>query len=118
MAGCINDVKMSFTTDGGATVTLNLPDSIYLNEPASGNCIVSKKPPFIRITPVKQHNDYCKVKCIGKIYETNKNYQQNFTVTCSNGSASSVEIQCLTFENTRMPEIKVVQGKLNTGITT
>ena len=102
---------MSFTT-GGAEVTLNLPDNIYLDEPASGDCSVSptKSHHRLMIIPENQHNEHCKVKLTRKDLE-NKNYQQNFTVTCKNGSASSVKILCFIIGSTALPTTKVVQGK-------
>ena len=119
MAGCISEVmfKMSFTTGDGIKITLNLPDSIYLDEPASGNCIVSSttKPRHIMITQEHQQSKYCKVNTTGSTIYGTKNYRRDFTVTCKNGSASSVKIQCFVPGTNKIPEKKEVQGKLNTG---
>ena len=108
-------LKMSFTTGDGVKITLNLPDSIYLDEPASGDCIVSSttKPHHIMITPEYQHSKYCKVNTTGSMIYGTKNYRRNFTVTCNNSSAPSVKILCF-IPGKSMPGKKEVQGKLNT----
>ena len=95
-------------------LTLNLPESIFLEEPASGSCVVSnliKSPHRITIVPV-DNRDYCSVKYVDGHYEIkhSKLYQQNFTVTCGKGSASSVVIKCFI---SGMSKLEKVKGKSN-----
>ena len=91
--------------DHGVKLTLNLPESIILEEPASGSCVVSnliKSPRKIIISPV-DNKDYCSVKYTDRHYKIkNLKYQQNFTVTCRKGSASSFAIKCFITEANKM----------------
>ena len=89
---------------------------MFLEEPASGNCVVTnlmKSPQRIIVAPV-DNKDYCRVKYIDRPYKIKGlQYQQNFTVTCRNGSASSVEMKCFIVEANIMPELEKVKGKSN-----
>ena len=103
------------TGDHGVQPTLNLPESIFLEEAASGSCVVSnlmKSPRKIIIAPV-DNRDYCSVKYIDRPYKIKHlQYRQNFTVTCRNGSASSVVMQCFIPERNKMPKFEEVKGKI------
>ena len=80
---------------GDAKVSIDLPKTIFFGEPAFGICAVNNlksSPRHIRISVLSQH---CKATNVGKFYSTERlNYQQNFTLTCSKGSASSLSLTC------------------------
>ena len=100
---------------GDAKVSLDLPTTIFLGEPAFGRCAVNNlgnSPKEIRISLI---SDHCTAKNVGKIYSIEQsNYQQNFTVTCRNDSASSVNVICFVFPNSSSPlsDRGTVKGKL------
>ena len=105
------------TQIGDAKAALDLPTTIFLGEPAFGRCSVNNlesSPENIKITFLSQ---YCTVKNIGKIYSIEQlNYQQNFTVTCRNGSDPSVNVICFVVSSSSsspsLPARGTVQGKL------
>lgn len=63
-----------------------------------------------------QNREYCSVVPIGKPCKTKHlNYQQNFTITCKNGTTSSVPVRCIAHGHGLdiPPANTIVQGKLN-----
>ena len=100
---------------GDAKVSLDLPTTIFLGEPAFGRCAVNNlesSPKEIKISFISLH---CTAKNVGKLYSIEQlNYQQNFTVTCRNGSAPSVNVICFVVSNSSFPPPArgTVQGKL------
>ena len=105
------------TQIGDAKATLDLPTTILLGEPAFGRCSVNNlesSPKQIEITFLSQ---YCTAKNVGKIYSIEQlNYQQNFTVTCRNGSDPSVNVICFVVSSSSFPPPPppargIVQGK-------
>ena len=80
---------------GDAIVSLDLPKTIFFGEPAFGTCAANNlknSPLQIRILVVPSS---CTPSNVGKFYSTGHlNYQQNFTLTCRKGSASSLSLTC------------------------
>ena len=61
-----SNVMLNVAGDHGVKLTLNLPESMFLEEPASGNCAVTnlmKSSQRIIVAPV-DNKDYCRVKYI------------------------------------------------------
>ena len=104
------------TQIGNAKATLDLPMTIFLGEPAFGECSVNNlenSPNKIRIEFSSPH---CTANYVGKIYSIEQlNYQQNFTVTCEKSSASSFKVICFVFTSSSPPLLTAegtFQGKL------
>ena len=99
------------TGDHDVKLTLNVPESIILEEPASGSCIVSNliRSPRRIIVKVEGGNG---VFCIVKYTDKNDKpkdleYQQNFTVTCKKGSPSFVGVKCFILLPNKMETRKL-----------
>ena len=105
------------TQIGDVKATLDLPTTIFLGEPAYGRCSVNNlenSPKQIKVSFISQK---CTANNTGKIYSIEQlNYQQNFTLTCRNGSTPSVDVFCLVVPSSSSPFILpakgTVQGKL------
>ena len=100
---------------GDAKVSLDFPTTIYLGEPAFGRCAVNNlknTPPYIKILAISSH---CTASNVGNIYSTEQlNYQQNFTVTCRDGSAPSVNVSCFVVSRIATKrDIVIVKGMLS-----
>ena len=93
-------------------VSLDLPETVFLGEAVSGSCTVNNLDnPLIRVYPSPYNKISCSVTNIGGVHKIKHlSYQQNFSVNCSNGNASSVEVNCLV---PPILERKEIQGKLN-----
>ena len=87
--------------------------TIFLGEPAYGSCAVTNlknSPGQISISFLSRH---CTVNNVGEFYNTEHlSYQQNFTVTCRNGSAPSVDVNCFVVTLPPIRAKATVQGKL------
>ena len=98
----------------GNRVSLELPKTIFYEEPAYGSCTAYhlKKPPVhIRVySPTKD----CSAINIGKWYNiTDLDYRQNFTVMCKNGSGPSVDVKCFVTPHSNVLHTTTqIQGKL------
>jgi len=95
-------------------MTLSLPETIFLEEPANGRCTVSNIGTQDYQIDVKLFGSrkYCDIhKDIGK--------QLNFTVTCRSGSASSIRVCCIVHSHNKdiLPVDKRVQGNETIAIT-
>ena len=105
------------TQTGDAKATLDLPTTIFLGEPSFGRCSVNNlenSPKQIKVSFISQK---CTANNTGKIYSIEQlSYQQNFTLTCRNGSTPSVDVFCLVVPSSISPFILpakgTVQGKL------
>ena len=102
---------------GDVKVSLDFPTTIFLGEPAFGRCAVNNfenSLPFIRILVIPSH---CDASNVGNIYSTEQlNYQRNFTVTCRDGSAPSVNVSCFVTSRSRIAtkrDIVIVKGMLS-----
>ena len=102
---------MLVTGDHDVKLTLNIPESVILEEPTSGSCIVSNlmRSPRRIMIKVEGGNG---VPCIVKYTSKNNKpkdleYQQNFTVTCNKGSPSSVELKCFIIESSTFESVKL-----------
>ena len=81
---------------------INVPGTILTEEATNGSCVASgrlysRMPPFYII--VRSNEAGCNIKLIGSFQKIKSaHYQQNFNITCGNGTRS-VRIQCFTHLN-------------------
>ena len=100
-----------YVGDHDVKITLNLLESVILDEPANGSCIVSnlmRSPRRIMVKLEGGNTVPCSVKY------TNKNnkpkdleYEQNFTVTCNKSSPFFVELKCFITESSTSESVKL-----------
>ena len=104
------------TQIGDAKATLDLPMTIFLEETAFGRCSVNNLENSPKQISIRSSSPHCTADNVGKIYSTEQlNYQQNFTVTCGKGSASSFKVICFVFTSSSpglLTTEGTVQGKL------
>ena len=104
------------TQIGNAKATLDLPMTIFLGEPAFGECSVNNLENSPKKIRIEVSSPNCTANYVGKLYSIEQlNYQQNFTVTCSEGSSSVYVICFVQFSSSNQQPLsdkRKVQGKL------
>ena len=87
--------------------------TILLGELAYGSCAVNNLKNSLEQISISFLSRHCNVNSIGEFYNTEHlTYPQNFTVTCRNGSAPSVNVNCFVVTPPPIRAKATVQGKL------